>query len=391
MVESDDLEPPSIGAPTLRLELQERNKELRFLHHAAHLLNMRGEPRDILRAVLELLPSAMCYPEWAGARLELGPLEITTSGHEPSEWCLRADFEVDGVRNGCVEVCYSQAPTTGPVFLDEEQSLLASFAQLLKGWFERASAEEAYERLLRVEAAQQAAISENRDKDDFLGTVSHELRSSLHVMLGWIQVLQQGAPDPEVTARGLKILERNVALQAKLIEDLMDHSRIISGKLELDMARVDLADLVSFAVDASRPAAGAKNVELVARVKSVGAVMADQQRLQQVLDNVLRNAVRFTPAGGRIQVDLERQGSTATLRVADNGVGIEAELLPHIFERVRHGDATKKGRGTGLRLGLPIAHHLVELHGGTLTVQSAPPAPGTTFTIVLPLIPAARA
>jgi signal transduction histidine kinase len=385
MVDPDDREPPSIGAPTLRLELQERNKELRFLHHATHLLNMRGEPRDILRAVLELLPSAMCYPEWAGARLELGPLEITTSGYERSEWCLRVEFEVDGNRNGGVEVCYSQAPASGPVFLDEEESLLASCAQLLKAWFERASAEEANERLRRVEAAQQAALSENDDKEDFLGTVSHELRSSLHVMLGWIQVLQQGAPAPEVTARGLKVLERNVALQAKLIEDLMDLSRIISGKLVLDRARLDLAEVVSVAIDASRPAAEGKGVELVTRVAAVGAVMADQQRLQQVLDNVLRNAVRFTPAGGRIQVDLERHGATAPLRVADKGVGIDADLLPHVFERTTV--AAKKGRGSGLRLGMPIAHHLVELHGGTLSVHSAPPTPGTTFTIVLPLVP----
>jgi signal transduction histidine kinase len=387
MVEPDDLEPPSIGAPTLRLELQERNKELRFLHHATHLLNMRGEPRDILRAALELLPSAMCYPELGGARLVLGPLEITTSGYEHSEWILSAEFEVDGVRNGCVEVSYSQAPATGPVFLDEEQSLLASFAQLLKGWFERASAEEANARLVQVEAAQQAAISENHVKEDFLGTVSHELRSSLHVMLGWIQVLQQGAPDPELTTRGLKVLERNVALQAKLIEDLMDLSRIISGELVLDLERLDLAEVVSFAVDASRPAAQAKNLELVARIEPVGAVMADQQRLQQVLDNVLRNAVKFTPTGGRIEVELGRRGSTATLRVADNGVGIDAELLPHVFERSRQADAAKKARGSGLRLAMPIARHLVELHGGTISVQSAPPTPGTVFTVALPLVP----
>jgi signal transduction histidine kinase len=115
--------------------------------------------------------------------------------------------------------------------------------------------------------------------------------------------------------------------------------------------------------------------------------MGDQQRLQQVLDNVLRNAVKFTPAGGRIEVELGREGAKATLRVADNGVGIDAEQLPHVFERFRQADAAKRGRGSGLRLAMPIARHLVELHGGTISVQSAPPAPGTTFTIVLPLVP----
>src|SRR3954470_6429528 len=123
MVDPDDREPPSIGAPTLRLELQERNKEWRFLPHATHLLNMRGEPRDILRAVLELLPSAMCYPELAGARLSLGPLEIRTQGYEGSDLSLRAEFGVAGEGNGMVEVCYTRAPPTGPVFLEEEQSL----------------------------------------------------------------------------------------------------------------------------------------------------------------------------------------------------------------------------------------------------------------------------
>jgi signal transduction histidine kinase len=210
--------------PTLRAELRERSKELGFLHHATRLIHMRGEPRDILRAVLELLPSAMCYPELAGARLCLGPLEIRTRGYERSALSLRADFDVAGEGSGFVEVCYAQAPPD-PVFLEEEQALLGSLAELLRGHFELMRAETAYQRLLQAEAEQQSAISEHRAKDRFLGTVSHELRSSLHVMLGWIHVLQQGTEDPSVTARGLQILERNIELQAKLVDDLMDLSR----------------------------------------------------------------------------------------------------------------------------------------------------------------------
>jgi signal transduction histidine kinase len=375
------------GESGLRAELQERQKELSFLHHATRLSSMRGEPRDILRAMLELLPSAMRYPELAGARLSLGTLEITTSGYESSPLILHADFDVDDGERGFVEVCYAPSPgsATPPLFLDEERSLLMSLGQLLKGYFERVRAEVAYERLMRAEAAEQSALSENQAKDRFLSTVSHELRSSLHVMLGWIQVLRQGPAPAEVTARGLEILERNVTLQAKLIEDLMDLSRIISDKLELDRRRVDLAELVGFAVDATRPAADAKHLQLSSDLESVGHVLGDQQRLQQVVYNLLGNAVKFTPAGGRIHVGLTRQGSSARLIVSDTGIGIDSELLPHVFERFRQAESSKKGRSSGLGLGLPIARHLVELHQGTIAVRSQRPEPGTTFEIRLPL------
>jgi signal transduction histidine kinase len=370
--------------PTLRAELRERSKELGYLHHATRLINMRGEPRDVLRAVLELLPSAMCYPELAGARLCLGPLEIWTRGYERSDLCLRAEFEVSGEGKGCVEVCYTGEPPA-PVFLEEEQSLLGSLAELLRGHFELMRAEAAYQRLLQAEAEQHSAISENRAKDQFLGTVSHELRSSLHVMLGWIQVLKQGTPDPDLAARGLQILERNVVLQAKLVDDLLDLSRINAGKLQLDLSRLDLAELVGFAVDAQRPSAEAKQLELSARLERVGYVLGDQQRLQQVVYNLLGNAIKFTPSGGRIQVALTAEGSTARLVVADTGIGIDAELLPHVFERFRQADSAKAARHGGLGLGLPIARHLIELHHGTISVRSHQPEPGTSVEIELPL------
>jgi signal transduction histidine kinase len=370
----------------LHTELQERTKELCFLHHATRLINMQGEPRDILRAVLELLPSAMCYPERAGARLSLGPLEISTRGYEESEHCLRAEFDVDATSSGRVEVCYaSDQSSTTPAFLDEERALLVSLAQLLTGYFKLNRAETAYERLTRAEAAEQSALLENRAKDQFLSVVSHELRSSLHVMLGWIQVLREGATPSETRARGFEILERNVTLQAKLIEDLMDLSRIITGKLELDCRRVDLAELVGFAVDAKRPAADAKQLHLSAELEPVGHVIGDVQRLQQVVYNLLGNAVKFTPAGGRIHVGLSRQGSRARLVVQDTGIGIDSELLPHVFERFRQAEGGKKDRSSGLGLGLPIARHLVERHQGTIIARSHRPEPGTTFEITLPL------
>src|SRR5687767_2890950 len=167
MGDSDGL-PSEESLPTLRTELRERNKELGFLHHATRLINMRGEPRDILRAVLELLPSAMYYPELAAARLCLGPLEITTRGYEPSQLSLRAEFLVADEDRGFVEVCYTRAPPSEHAFLEEERALLGSLAELLRAHFERARASTAYQRLMQVEAEQQVALSENRAKDQFL-------------------------------------------------------------------------------------------------------------------------------------------------------------------------------------------------------------------------------
>lgn len=368
-------------------ELSERKKELSFLHHAARLITMRGEPRDILRAALELLPSAMCYPELASARLVMGELELATGGYESTELCLRAEVDAGAVGAGFVEVCYSAASLPGgpPAFLDEERSLLASFAQLLKAYFERLQGQEASQRLLQAEAAEQSAVSESRAKDLFLGNVAHEMRSSLHVMLGWIQLLREGSQTADMKVRGFQILERNVALQAKLIEDLLDLSRIISGKLELDPRRVDLAELVGFAIDATRPAAAAKQLQLTAELEPVGHIMGDAQRLQQVVYNLLGNAVKFTGPAGRIHVGLTRDNSRARILVQDTGVGIDPELLPSVFDRFRQASSVKKGRSSGLGLGLPIAKHLVELHGGVITVRSNQPEPGTTFEISLPL------
>jgi signal transduction histidine kinase len=377
----------SSGAAARYDELSERQKELSFLHHAARLINMRGEPRDILRAALELLPSAMCHPELASARLAMGPLAITTAGHESTELCMRAEVNVGATSVGVVEVCYAAPPPPSdpPAFLDEERSLLASFAQLLKAYFERFHAEEASRRLIQAEAAEQSAVTESRAKDLFLGNVAHEMRSSLHVMLGWIELLREGSQPADMRARGFQILERNVALQAKLIEDLLDLSRIVSGKLELDCRRVDLAELVGFAIDATRPAADAKQLQLTAELEPVGHVMGDAQRLQQVVYNLLGNAVKFTRPTGRIHIGLTREKSRARIVVQDTGVGIDDEFLPRIFDRFRQASSVTKGRSSGLGLGLPIAKHLVELHHGVITVRSNRPEPGTTFEISLPL------
>jgi signal transduction histidine kinase len=377
----------SAPSPDPEARLRERIKELGFLHHAARLLNIRGEPRDILAAVIELLPGAWQHPDLATARVEFGDFELQTEGHQTTPWTLRVDFEtgVDRLRRGFVEVCYTSAPPgAAEPFLPEERSLLASCAELLKAYFERVGASAIGSKLAEAVAAEQTARAAAAAKDDFLGNVAHELRASLHVMRGWIQILRQGANDPDVAARGLSILERNVLLQAKLIEDLLDLSRITSGKLELDLRSRDLAELVGFAVDATRPGAVAKSLELQSDLEPIGAVLADQQRLQQVVYNVLGNAVKFTPAGGSIQVRLRKLGSHAELSVKDSGPGIDPELLPHVFERFRQG--VSPGRRSGLGLGLAIAQHLVERHQGTITAESAGPGTGATFRVRLPLL-----
>jgi signal transduction histidine kinase len=380
-----------LSSPTaleLEAKLRERIKELDFLHHAARLLNMRGEPRDILAALLQLLPEACQYPELATARLAFGELELETPEHQSTPWCMRVELEsaLDPRRQGSIEVCYARAPVDpAQPFLPEERVLLASCADLVKSYFERISAEAIASKLAEVEAGERAERAMNRAKDDFFGNVAHELRASLHVMRGWIQILRQGPKDSGLAERGFAILERNVLLQAKLVEDLLDLSRIVSGKLKLDLQWVDLAELVAYAVDATRPAAQAKSLELTSELEPVGKILADQQRLQQVVYNILGNAVKFTPAGGMIGLTLRKLGSHAELRVKDSGAGIGPELLPHVFERFRQAGVAHERRG-GLGLGLAIAQQLVERHHGTITAASDGPGRGATFSILLPLV-----
>jgi len=229
MGNEDEVQRPE-SLPALRAELRERSKELGYLHQATRLIHTRGEPRDLLRAVLELLPSAMCYPELVGARLCLGSLEMRTRGYVQMEPSLRATFRVEGEGDGFVEVCYTQPPPSAPAFLEEELSLLGSLAELLRGHFELMHAETAYRELMQADAAQQPALAEHRAQDPQLSRVAHELRSSWHGMLAWIQLLKQGSLDANLTAQGLQILEQNITHQAKLVEELLELSSATQAK-----------------------------------------------------------------------------------------------------------------------------------------------------------------
>ena len=244
----------------------------------------------------------------------------------------------------------------------------------------------------RLLAREQEALAEseaaNRSKDEFLATLSHELRTPLTSMLGWVRMLRGARLDAEQTERALETIERNTRLQAKLIDDLLDVSRIVAGKIKVEQQRVDVAAVVADAVQSLRREAELAGVELdVVLANEAGAVLGDVVRLQQIVANLLSNAIKFTPAGGRIDVTLERvDQASLRLVVRDTGVGISAELLPRIFDRFLQGDSSRtRGRG-GLGLGLAIVRHLVELHGGTITAASDGPGSGTTFTVTLPAV-----
>jgi len=241
------------------------------------------------------------------------------------------------------------------------------------------------ERLFASEKeARERAERETRMKDEFLATVSHELRTPLNAVLGWATILRE-SPAPEEVAEGVAVIERNARAQAEIIEDLLDMNRIISGKVRLDVQRVDLVPIIESAVESVKPTATAREIRLTSVLDPhVGQVSADPGRLQQVLWNLLTNAVKFTPKGGRVHVALGRVNSHLEISVSDTGEGITAEFLPHVFDRFRQADATTTRRHRGLGLGLAIVKNLVELHGGHVSAESAGLNQGSIFYVCLP-------
>lgn len=252
---------------------------------------------------------------------------------------------------------------------------------------DRHRAEEERTQLLERERTARAEAEEaNRAKDDFLATLSHELRTPLNAMLGWAQLLRTGKLTDGGRVRALETIERNAKLQAQLVEDILDVSRIIAGKLRLRVRDIDLTPIIAGALDAVRPAADAKGVTVsLALDFGAGLILGDAERLQQVVWNLLSNAVKFTPKGGRVDVRAQRRSGSVVLRVSDSGRGIAPEFLPHVFDRFRQADSTMTRQQGGLGLGLAIVRHLVELHGGTVEAASAGPGHGATFTVTLPM------
>jgi CheY-like chemotaxis protein/two-component sensor histidine kinase len=238
-----------------------------------------------------------------------------------------------------------------------------------------------------VEARTYELREANRIKDEFLAVMSHELRTPLNSILGWAQLVRTGSLDETVSTRALRTIERNTKLLAQMIEDLLDVSRIMTGKLLLDVRPIELGPVIEASLDAVRPATDAKNIRLdVSLDPSVGAVSGDPNRLQQVVWNLLSNAIKFTPNQGRVEVRLARVGMSAQITVADSGEGIGEEFLPYVFDRFRQADSTFARMHGGLGLGLAIVRHLVEMHGGSVSADSQGKGKGSTFTVSFPLV-----
>jgi CheY-like chemotaxis protein/two-component sensor histidine kinase len=246
------------------------------------------------------------------------------------------------------------------------------------------------ERGLLFESCQTAraeADTANGIKDEFLATLSHELRTPLTSILGWSKLLSDGLLDELASKRALETIVRNARAQRQLIDDLLDISRIITGKLRLAVRPVELEPLIESVVDGVRPAADARSIRLQTALDSrTNQISGDPDRLQQIIWNLLTNAIKFTPKGGYVEVRLERIESHVEITITDTGQGIDPELLPHVFDRFRQSDSSSTRRHGGLGLGLAIVRQLVELHGGTVKVESPGVGEGTTFKVILPLL-----
>jgi signal transduction histidine kinase len=359
-----------------------RYTKTRILRDAGYDVIEGSTGDDALRLIAELAPRLVLLdvnlPGVDGwevcRRLKANPDTASVAVLQVSATHVREEDTVRALEGG------ADASLTEPI---EPAVLVATVRALLRA---RLAEDALRDALAREQVVRAAAEAANRTKDEFLATLSHELRSPLGVILTWVALLRSGRIDDAGRVRALEAIERNTRHQAKLIEDLLDVSRIISGKMRLDVAVVNLTEVVDAALDGVRHAADAKVIHLdFAHDAMVGPVSGDPARLQQVVWNLLSNAVKFTPRGGRVAVRVERVDSQAQIQVTDSGRGIDPAFLPHIFERFRQADSSTKRSEGGLGLGLAIVRHLVELHGGSVSAESRGFGEGSTFIVHLPM------
>ena len=310
-------------------------------------------------------PGRTCWPEiWdiIGPQIDAVMRRGAPSWHE--------DALVPIFRNGAIEDVYWTYGYS-PVF-DDDGSIAGTLVVCT-------------ETTARMRA-QRAAELASRAKDDFLATASHELRTPLNAILGWARMLQSGTLANADFLRAINSIERNARAQVRLIEDILDGSRIITGNLHLEIRPLDLTALVQAALDAVRPAADAKRIALTVEIDPAASrVVGDPDRLQQVVWNLANNAIKFTPKDGEVDVSLQREGTEVELTVRDTGEGIAADFLPHVFERFRQAEGSTTRRHGGLGLGLALVRHLVEAHGGTVHAASDGQGRGATFSVRLPV------
>ena len=269
---------------------------------------------------------------------------------------------------------------------DRTRELAAANVALSAEIEERAKIEKERVQLLRREqAARLEAERANRLKDEFLATLSHELRTPLNAIMGWAHVLGQSAQDRDTVQRAATVIRQNATSQSQLIDDILDVSRIIGGKLVLDTALVSVHKVIDDAIDSLAPAAAAKSIQVIRTLDRDIKVIGDRDRLQQIVWNLVSNALKFTPKRGRVEVTLGEHAGDAQIEVIDSGIGISPEFLPYVFDRFRQADSSMSRRHSGLGLGMAIVRHLVELHGGTVSVDSEGENKGTTFRLQLSL------
>ncbi|MGJ5628914.1 response regulator [Nostoc sp. CALU 1950] len=306
---------------------------------------------------------------------------------EKLEWLKGEGRDLKEGRLRCKDGSYIWTLISARAILNEQSEFLGAIA-MLTDITDRKRTESERDRLLQLEQIARAeAEAANRIKDEFLAVLSHELRSPLNPILGWAKLLQMRKFDEISLQKGLETIERNAKLQAQLIEDLLDVSRILQGKLNLNMIPVDLASTIEAAMETVRLAAEAKTIQIETMLDpSVGKVLGDSARLQQVFWNLLSNAVKFTGTGGKVNVRLECIDAQAQITVSDTGKGIHPDFLPHVFDYFCQGDSTTTRKFGGLGLGLAIARHLIEMHGGTIWVESLGEDQGASFTVRFPLL-----
>ena len=359
---------------------------------------LRDEAEDILRATVADMQSAQTNAQQAekskGGGNEGDDLTRISSSHGSGRmasgfdlWAVVAEYRA--LRASVLRLWRESAPAPDLNDLDDltrfNESIDQSLTHALRSYVHHVELDRQL-LLGREQASRREAEEANRAKDVFLATLSHEMRTPLNAIVAWLSILRNEGSEAKHLPEALDVIERNTRAQVQLVDDVLDVSRIAAGKLRVEMRPCDLTDVINAGVNVVRPAAEARGITLYVRIDpSVSAAVCDAVRIQQVVWNLVTNAVKFTPKGGRVDVTLSREQSSLQIQVSDNGQGISPDMLPSVFDRFHQADSSTRRRYAGLGLGLSIVKYIVEAHGGTVEASSAGVGMGSTFTVRLPI------
>jgi PAS domain S-box-containing protein len=385
-----------IGAINMLVDITDRNSTEKVLRHFAAIVETSDDAiisKDLNGIITSWNPAATRLYGYTAEEVIGRPVSILIPPERPDEEPailakLRRGESIDHyetVRMGKDGRRLYVSLTVSPI--RDAKGNVVGASKIARDITDQKQTQEEIARLLAAErAARYDAEVASRSKDEFLAMLSHELRTPLTAMLGWLSILREKKLDKKTSEHAIETIERNAKAQAQLIEDLVDISRIVGGKLNLEVGPTELLPVINAAVEVVRPAANAKNISIEVNYDStVGPVLGDASRLQQVIWNLLANAVKFTPKDGSVYLDFRRAGSSAEVVIRDTGMGITPDFLPHVFERFRQAESPVIRSHRGVGLGLAIVRHLIELHGGTVQAESDGENRGATFTICLPL------